>query len=72
MIDESILGCIMLGLQGTEECLLCPQDLDGTSRMLGQIEEGASMGYQACTHQLSYHDGEVRSDGHHAVLEVFE
>lgn len=40
VIDESILGCVPLGLECPEQSLLRTQDLNRGSRLLGQVEQG--------------------------------
>ena len=39
--DESILRRVALGLQGSEQSLLCPQNLHCGCRVLGQVCQGA-------------------------------
>lgn len=40
MVDETVLGGVFAGLQGSEQGLLRPEDLHRGGRMLGQIQEG--------------------------------
>lgn len=35
--DEAILGSVALCLEGSEECLLSPKNLDSGGRVLGQV-----------------------------------
>ena len=41
MVDETVLGRVLAGLQGSEQGLLRPQDLHGGGRVLGQVHQGA-------------------------------
>mmetsp|Transcript_16843 Transcript_16843/g.63884 ORF Transcript_16843/g.63884 Transcript_16843/m.63884 type:complete len:274 (-) Transcript_16843:483-1304(-) len=70
VVDEAVLGRVMLGLEGAEEGLLCAEDLHGGGRLLGEVEEGAGVGDEAGANELADHHAQVRCDGGHAVLEV--
>lgn len=41
MVNETILGCVFAGLQGSEQSLLCSEDLHSGGWMLCQIQKGA-------------------------------
>ena len=40
MVQETVLGGIVLGLEGTEESLFGTEDLDGGGGVLGQVHKG--------------------------------
>lgn len=69
--DETVLGGVVLGLEGAEEGLLRTEDLDGGGRALGQVHEGTGVGDEPGADELADHGREVGGDGEHAVLEVF-
>jgi len=70
VVDETVLGGIVLGLEGSEESLLSSEDLDGGSGVFGEVEEGSSVGDESSSDELSNEGGEVGSDGGHSVSEV--
>lgn len=70
MVDETVLGGIVLGLERTEEGLLRAEDLNSRSRVLGQVHQATSMGDESGTDQLADQSGEVGGDGLHPTPEV--
>lgn len=62
VVDEAVLRGVRLGLEGPEERLLGPQDLNRGRGLLGQIEQTAGVGDQSCAHQLAHHHSQVRCD----------
>ena len=66
----TVLGCVVLGLQGTEEGLLSTENLDSRTRRLGEVHKGSSMGNEARTNELANKSCQVRSEGLHAVGQV--
>lgn len=72
MVDETVLGGSVLGLEGTEEGLLGSEDLDGGGWVLGEVDQAAGMGDETGSNKLTNEDGEVGGDGVHAVLQVLK
>ena len=70
MVDETVFGCIVLGLQRTEQRLLSTEDLDGTCWVLRKAEETAGVADQTSSDKVADEGGEVGCDGVHTVLEV--
>lgn len=55
-----------------EQRLLCSQDLNSTSWVLGQVQQAASMSNQPGAHQLTHQHRQVGRDGLHPALQVVE
>lgn len=70
MVDQAILGSVMLGLEGPEQRLLRPQDLHRAGRVLRQRQQRAGMRNEARSHQLANERCEVGGNGSHSGLEV--
>lgn len=70
MVDKTVLGRIVLGLQSTEKCLLGTEDLDGTGRVLRQAQQAAGVADQPRADKLADECGQVGCDGVHAVPQV--
>ena len=70
VVDESVLGSVVLGSEGSEEGLLGSEDLDGGGGLLGQVDEGTGVGDKSGSNEFADHDGEIGGDGHHSGLEV--
>ena len=71
VVDETVLGGVVFGLEGTEERLLSAQDLDGTRRMLRQAQQAAGVADQPRADELADKCCQVGRNGVHAVAEVF-
>ena len=73
VVDETVLGSILLGLQSSEESFFSTEDLNCRGRVLGQVEEGTSVGNQTSADKLTEKNSQVWSNGGHSVLKsVFE
>lgn len=70
VVDETVLGSLVLGLEGAEEGLLGTEDLNGGGGVLGQVDERTGVSDETSADELAHHHGQVGSDGLHAVLEV--
>lgn len=70
VVDQTVLGSIVLSLEGTEKGLLGTQNLDGTGGALGQAGEGASVGNKTGTNEVTDKGSQVGCDGVHAGSEV--
>lgn len=70
VVDETILGSGVLGLEGTEKGLLGTENLDGRTGVLGKVHDGTSVGNETSTDKSADELGHVGSNGAHAVLEV--
>lgn len=70
MVDETVLGGVVLGLERAEERLLSSEDLDRRCRVLGKVEERAGVRDEPGADELANERGEVRSNGRHPVAEV--
>ena len=71
VVDETVLGRIVLGLQSTEEGLLGTEDLDGTCWVFREREQAACVADEPRADELADERGEVRRDRVHAVAQVF-
>merc|ERR1719318_1951929 len=54
VVDETILGGVVLGLQGLEQSLLSSQDLDCAGWVLGQVHQAPGVGNESGPHQLPH------------------
>ena len=72
MVNETVLGRGVLGLERTEERLLGTEDLHGRGRVLGERHQAAGVCDETSTDQLADQHRQVGRDGVHAVLEVLE
>lgn len=70
MVDEPILGSVVLRLERAEECLLRAEDLDGARGVLREVEQAARVADEARADELADERGEVRRDRVHAVAQV--
>jgi hypothetical protein len=70
MENQAVLGRVMLRFEGTEERLLGTEDLDSRRGLLGEGDEGTSVGDEAGADEFTNKSGEVRRDGSHTVAEV--
>ncbi|CRK24753.1 hypothetical protein BN1708_003876 [Verticillium longisporum] len=70
MVDDTVLGRVVLGLEGAEQSLLGTVDLDGGTRRLGKAENGTSVGDQAGTDEGADEGRQVGGKSAHASLEV--
>ncbi|KAI3492779.1 hypothetical protein L1887_42576 [Cichorium endivia] len=70
VVDEAVLGRVVLGLERAEERLFGAEDLHGRGRVLGEVHERAGVADEACADEVADEGGEVGRDGGHAVLEV--
>jgi hypothetical protein len=66
----TVLGCVVLGLEGAEQRLLGTENLDGGTGRLGEVHEGASVGDQARTDELTNKRSQVGCKCLHAGGEV--
>ena len=53
-----------------EQGLFSAENLNGRSRMLGEIHEGTGVGDESRADQFSHQNREIRGDRHHPVLDV--
>jgi hypothetical protein len=65
VVDETVLGGVVLGLEGTEESLLGTKDLDSRGRELGKVHERTGVRDEAGTNKLADKGGEVGGDSLH-------
>lgn len=70
MEDETVLGGVTTGLEGTEESLLSTEDLDGGGGVLGEVDQASSVGDQTGSDDVSDERGKVGGDVAHLVVEV--
>ena len=70
MVDEAILGSVVLGLECAEQRLLGPKDLDGTGGVLGEVEQAPRVADEARPNEVTDKRGQVGGDGGHAALEI--
>lgn len=70
VVDEAVLGRVVLGLEGAEERLFRAEDLDGGGGHLGKLHQRAGVGDEAGTDELADEDGEVGRNGGHPGFEV--
>lgn len=72
VVDESVLGRVVLGLECSEKGLLSSEDLDGGSGVLGEVEERSSVRDESGSNKLSNEGREVGRNGGHSVSEILE
>ena len=53
MVDQTVLGCVTLGLQGTEESLLSTENLNSRGGIFGEVGQGTGVGDQTGTDHLA-------------------
>lgn len=70
MVDETVLGSVVLGLERAEERLFSTENLHSTGRVLGKVHKATSVADEACADELANERCEVRGDSCHAILEV--
>src|SRR5438309_224087 len=70
MVDETVLGGRVLGLECTEERLLSTEDLNGRTRVLGEADKRAGVRDETSTNKGTDELGHVGGDSLHAVLKV--
>lgn len=71
MVDQTILGRIVLSFQSTEESLLGTQNLHSAGGVFSKVGEGACMTDQPCTNQFTNESSEIGGNGVHSVTEIF-
>ena len=71
MEDQTVLGGIVFGLEGSEESFLCTEDLNGTRRVFGKVHQASSVTDEACADKFSYESCEIGSYRVHTIAEVF-
>mmetsp|Transcript_100992 Transcript_100992/g.170754 ORF Transcript_100992/g.170754 Transcript_100992/m.170754 type:complete len:395 (+) Transcript_100992:484-1668(+) len=72
VVNEAILGRLLLLFEGPEQSFLSAEDLHSTCGGLGKVHERAGVGNKAGANELPDHCGKVGSNCRHSVLEVFE
>ena len=70
MVDKTVLGSVVLGLQSTEECLFSTKDLEGTGRALGEVGQATGVGDQTSTNQVTNQGRQVRCNRVHTRGQV--
>mmetsp|Transcript_12113 Transcript_12113/g.26039 ORF Transcript_12113/g.26039 Transcript_12113/m.26039 type:complete len:379 (-) Transcript_12113:661-1797(-) len=70
MVDEAVLGCLVLGLECPEQGLLSSQDLHRGGGVLGQVGEAARVGDEAGAHHLPNQGRQVGRHRVHLVEQV--
>ncbi|GJC83751.1 hypothetical protein ColLi_06589 [Colletotrichum liriopes] len=70
VVDDTVLGCVVLGLESTEKGLLGTENLDGRRGSLGQADQRTSMGDEAGTDEVTNEGGQVGGKSAHASLQV--
>lgn len=68
VVDETVLGSVLLGLQRSEESFFSSEDLNCRGGVLGQVEEGTSVGDEAGADELTEENSQVGSNRGHSVL----
>lgn len=70
VVQQTVLGGVTLGLQGTEKSLLGTENLDSGGGVLGQVGQATSVGDQTGTNDLSDQSSQVRSNNAHLGNQV--
>lgn len=70
VVDETILGGVVLGLESPEESLLSSEDLDRRRGVLGKVEKRSGVGDESSSDKLSNEGRQIGGDGGHSVSEV--
>ena len=71
VVDETILGGIVLGLQCAEKRLLGAENLDSTCGVLREVKQAAGVADQPRADEVANKSSEVWCDRVHTVPEVF-
>lgn len=70
MVDETVLGGVALGLEGTEESLLSTENLKSGGRVLGEVGQRTSVRDKAGGNRSANEGLQVGGDVGHLLLEV--
>lgn len=70
LIDKTILGCVLLGLDGLEKSLFSTKNLNSGSRVFSQVDQRTSMGNESGANEFTDHRTEIRCDDLHSVLKI--
>lgn len=70
MVDETVLRCVVLRLQRTEQRLLGTKNLDSTCWVLRQAEQAAGVADEPRADEVTDERGQVGRDRVHAVAQV--
>jgi len=65
VVDQTVLGGVTLGLEGTEQSLLGTENLDSGGRVLGQVGQATGVGDETSTNGLTDQSGKVGRDHTH-------
>lgn len=71
LIDDTVFGSVVLGLDGFEEGFFSTEDLDSGSRALSKVDETSSVADKPGTNELSNNSSQIGSEGLHSVFQVF-
>jgi hypothetical protein len=70
VVDETVLGSIVLRFQRPEQRLLRTEELDRARRVLGQVEQASGVRNEPRSDELSDEGGKIGGDGGHSVSEI--
>lgn len=67
VVDETVLGSVALGLQGTEKSLFGTEDLDGRGGVLGEVGQAAGLGNETSRNGVTDESSQVGCNNRHLV-----
>ena len=70
MVDETVLGCVVLRLERTEKGLLCTKNLDGTCWVLREVQQASCVADESRADEVADKCSQIGGDGVHAVTQV--
>ena len=70
MVDEAVLGRVVLGLEGAEQRFLGAEDLDGARGVFSEVEQAARVADEPCADEVADERSQVGGNGGHTALEV--
>lgn len=70
MVQQTVLGGVALGLQGTEKSLLSTKNLNGRGGILGKVGQATGVGDQTGSNDFTDQGSEVRGNNAHLGDEV--
>ena len=71
MVDKTVFGRVVLGLQCTEKCLLSTKNLYCAGRVLRETEQTTGMADESCTNELPDKCRQVGCNGVHSIAQIF-
>jgi len=70
VVDQTVLGRVVLGLERPEQRLLRSEDLHRRGRVLGEVHQATGVADESRTDELADQRRQVGRDGLHSVAQV--